>query len=145
MKLLFGIFLFFLFSCGHDRKKIYIQSVQTQSDSRFDWYFYSLLTNFSRSYIQIQEKNNDPTTFFESFYMSEMKIKADTLIISLFRNDYEIDSSFINSLDFKISIDTTGEIWNQASSRLGRLNGKNVDNTKPHFADTYCARPDCDE
>lgn len=124
-------------SCSSMDKKIFIQSNQVDSLTRCDWYFFSELSNFSRSYIQLA-KSDSTDILFESFYITDFSCMSDSLSVQLFKNDFKIDSSKLALHGLKIKIDTTGGIWNQASSRLGRLQKKQVDYFKPHFADSYC-------
>lgn len=132
-----------LSGCSDLGNKIYIKSVKYESDSRFDWYFYSLLSNFSRSYIDLVDKNNDSKRVFESFFVSDIRISEDTLTIQLYKNQYSLEKSFLQSKTIIISIDTTGGIWNQASSRLGRLQRKNANFYVPHEVDSFCPNGEC--
>lgn len=129
-------------SCGCTDKKLFVKSIQSDTTVRVDWYFYSLISNFSRSYIQIS-KSDTETIFFESFYISDFTFRTDTLEVQLYKDDFKIDSAALLQSGFKIIIDTTGGIWNQASSRLGRLKRRNVECSKPHFEDSYCPKNEC--
>ena len=139
---LYNFIILALLSCSSTDKKIFIKSVQGDSSMRVDWYFYSLPTSFSRSYIQLSNADTS-ATIFESFYISDFTCKSDTLSIQLYRNDYKIDSTKLLLSRLKITIDTSGGIWNQASSRLGRLQKKNTDYFKPHFENSYCPNGEC--
>lgn len=138
---LLSLFIVLNISCNSQDKKIYIKSIKSPSEKRIDWYFYSLISNFSRSYLQFEGKEDNP--FFESFYLSDIFMQEDTLYIKVYKNDYKLDSLFISKYKLNVVIDTTGKIWNQASSRLGRLQRKGVDFFKPHFTNTYCPNGEC--
>jgi hypothetical protein len=140
--LFFSFLVAVLLSCSSADKKIFIKSEKSGSSIRVDWYFYSLPSNFSRSYIQLSKADNE-SKVFESFYISDFNLKGDTLSVQLYRNDFEVDSVLLKKNGFNISVDTTGSIWNQASSRLGRLQRKNVDYFKPHIEDSYCPENEC--
>lgn len=140
MKKIFLVVSIFFSACKERQEKIYIKSVLPDSNQRIDWYFFSAVSNFSRSYLQLHESTGDKT-FFESFYLSDMKVSNDTLTIQVYRNDYKLDIDKIKR--FRIIIDTSGGIWNQASSRLGRLQRKNVDFNSPHFQDSFCPKNEC--
>lgn len=115
--------LLILFSCGKESKKIYIKCIKADPSKRIDWYFYSLSSNFSKSFIQVTDGENT-TKILESFAVTDIVINADTISIQLYENKYILDSSSFFSNGFNIVIDTTVGIWNQASSRLGRLQKK---------------------
>ncbi|RXK59777.1 hypothetical protein ESA94_12010 [Lacibacter luteus] len=138
----YSLLVVFFLSCGSADKKLFIKSMQLNTSVRVDWYFYSLVSNFSRSYIQIS-KSDTETKFFESFYISDFNFRADTLAVQLYKNGYKIDSAALLQSGFKIIIDTTGGIWNQASSRLGRLQRRNIECSKPHFEDSHCPKNEC--
>jgi hypothetical protein len=141
-------FIFFIaifFSCQYPNKKIFIKSVRIDTSVRVDWYFYSHLNNFSRSYLQIHrdEGENEGVVFLESFFISDINFNADTLKIQLYKNDYKANLGLFLDKGLNISFDTLGGIWNQASSRLGRLQKRKVDYFKPHSADSYCLHREC--
>lgn len=144
MRLIVVSSLFFIsfLSCEPD-KKIFVKCIQLKDNARVDWYFHSLITNFSRSYIQVVDSKNDSYKVFESFYISNIEMVKDTLKIQLFKNDYKADSAILQNLKLSIFLDTTGGQWNDAASRLGRLMDKNVDHSNPHFVDTYCPNGMC--
>jgi hypothetical protein len=124
-------------------KKLFIKSVQADDTKRVDWYFFSLISGFSRIYLQYVDKDAKADTFFESFYLSDSNKTKDTLTIQVYKNDYKLDTNKVKALGLVIKMDTTGGIWNQASSRLGRLQSKNVNFKHSHFADSYCPRGEC--
>jgi hypothetical protein len=130
------------FSCT-DENKLYIKSVSVDSSTMVDWYFYSQISSFSRSYVQISTLGKDPINIFESFNISDIRIKSDTLTIEVAENDYKIYPGVREQNKIKLVVDTTGKIWNEASSRLGRLHSKKVDCSKPHFIDSYCPHGEC--
>ena len=110
---------------------------------RVDWYFFSLLSNFSISYLQVNDTVEGNThVFFESFYLSDVEFSNDTVKIQVYKNDYKLDANAVPNLH--VTIDTSGGIWNQASSRLGRLQRRNVDFYKPHNENTYCPKNECE-
>jgi hypothetical protein len=139
----YSLFVLILLSCHSQDRKIFVKSLNANSSKRIDWYFYSLLNNFSRSYVQLSQNNENSVTIFESFFISDINLKGDTLKVELYKNDYKIDSTEVFRRRLIITVDTTGKMWNQASSRLGRLQKKNVDYFKPHFEDSYCSNGEC--
>jgi hypothetical protein len=144
MKAIFFILtVIFLVGCSASDKKLFIKSVQVSEEKRVDWYFYSLISNFSRSYLQYEDKEAGQHTFFESFYLSDFSKIGDTLTIQGYKNDYKLDKDNAATLALVVRIDTTGGIWNQASSRLGRLQRKNVNFEQFHYADSYCPKNEC--
>ena len=56
--------------------------------------------------------------------MSDFSKNGDTLTIQVYKNDYKLDKDDAAALGLVVKIDTTGGIWNQASSRVGRLRTK---------------------
>lgn len=130
-------------SCHSGDRKIYIKSLNIGDSARVDWYFYSLLTNFSKSSIQFSNVDRDGVIIFESFFISDISLMADTLKVQLFKNEFNIDSAMLLNGGLNIIVDTTGGEWNQASSRLGRLQSKNIDLFKHHFEDSYCPNMEC--
>lgn len=132
-----------LLSCSSSRKKIFIMAKQVNSTTRYDWYLYSGLSNFSRSYIQIVKEGISTNILFESFYITDFNYMSDTLSIQLYKNEFKIDSQKLALSGVKVVIDTTGGIWNQASSRLGRLQKKGINYYKPHFTESYCPQNEC--
>jgi hypothetical protein len=144
MKLLSTIGLLFVIfvACFKPDKKIYIKSIMLKNQ-RVDWYFYSLISNFSRSYVELSNNELSENVFFESFFVSDINLNHDTLYIEVYENNYKLDSAAILKTNIKIVVDTTGKVWNQASSRLGRLQRKDVDFSKPHFSDSYCPKGEC--
>jgi hypothetical protein len=121
-------------------KKIFIRSVKVSEDVRIDWYVYSRISNFAPDYLQISTNDKEP--FFVSFFLTGIHLKSDTLIISLWKNSYEkLDVSKLKRI--KVSIDTTGESWNSAEARFGRLKRAGVNMEAPHFVDAYCPKEEC--
>ena len=133
----------FLVGCSATDKKLFIKSVQLNETKRVDWYFHSLIGGFSRSYLQSEGKDAEQHAFFESFYLSDFSKVGDTLTIQIYKNDYKLNKDNTAALGFVVKIDTTGGIWNQASSRLGRLQTKNINFEQFHFADSYCPKNEC--
>ena len=123
--------------------KLFIKSIQVDNTKRVDWYFFSLIGDFSQSYLQYEDKEKGQRAFFKSFFLSDFNKQGDTLTIQLWSNDYELDKMKFTALGLVVRIDTTGDQWNQASSRLDRLRQKNVDIKHYHFEDSYCAKGEC--
>lgn len=145
MKLLILLFLYvgIVFSgCGNKppNTKLFIKSVKTSKGLRIDWYVYSSITSLAPDYLQISDDDKEP--FFKCFCLSDIQFENDSLFISLYRNEYDLDKSKLGEIS--IFIDTTGKHWNQASSRIGRLRKRDVNIEKPHFIDTYCEKGECE-
>jgi hypothetical protein len=130
--------------CFNSTKKLFIKSVRLDNNKHIDWYFFSNTSNFSRSYLQFKKNNSETVLFFESFFLSDINEQADTLTIQIYKNDYKLYENMLKDRKIVVIIDTTGGIWNQASSRLGRLIRKNVDVTKFHYTDSFCPKMECE-
>lgn len=124
-------------------KKIYIKSVEGPNGMRIDWYVYSKLTSFTPDYLQINTPESNP--FFKSFYLTDIHFQNDSLLISLWSNKYDLEWTTLSSPPLKVVVDTLGQPWNDATSRIGRLRNRGVNMDKPHFVDTYCARGECEK
>ncbi len=134
------ICLLLLVSCLENPKnKMYVKSVQLPGKDRIDWFFYSEITGFSQSYITLNSDKKN--VFFESFSMTDLRLKADTLFIFLSRNKYKLYENKIELLpNLKIVIDTLGNRWNDAVSRIGRLKDS-INIFEPHFVESFCSKP----
>jgi hypothetical protein len=107
---------------------------------RVDWYVHSSIGGFAPDYLQIS--TNDKAPFFSSFYLTGINYQNDSLHISLWKNEYELNQAMLNGI--KVSIDTSGGQWNNSESRLGRLQGRHVNINEPHFSDSFCPNGECE-
>lgn len=128
----------FLAGCiPQQHKKIYIKSLKIVSDVRIDWYVFGSL---APDYLQINSK--DKETFFSSFFISNIDFRNDTLVIALFKNNYQkFDRTLLQGI--RVRIDTNGHGWNSSEARFGRLKKIGVDMSKPHFVDVSCPNGEC--
>lgn len=121
-------------------KKLFIKSVKISQDVRIDWYVYSSISGFAPDYLQISSNDKEP--FFRSFFVSNINYRDDSLVITLYNNNYKIlDMELIPGI--KLMIDTSGHGWNSSEARFGRLKKIGVDKSKPHFVDVSCPNGEC--
>ena len=143
----FFLTIIFLSGCmSAPDKKIFIKSIQLTDGKRIDWYFNKLPGGYSKSYLQYEDKTGQRHTFLEGTYLSDFIQKGDTLIVQVWKNDgydYQLDYDKSHSLGLITRLDTTGKQWNQAESRLARLQKKKVDVENYHFAESSCPNGDC--
>jgi hypothetical protein len=101
-----------LTSCGHN----YYQRIVKKSlplpgqNATIDWYYYSLISGFSPGNIELKMKNSHEL-ICESGYISDIKLKHDTLIITLWENVYKKPNIFLQfnsrlSVRVKVVIDS---------------------------------------
>lgn len=136
-KIIISVILILMGCWGQPNTKLFIKSVKISDKIRVDWYVYSSISNFSPDYLRISSNEMEP--FFISFYLTNIRFENDSLFISLWKNSFEkFDQSKLNGI--KVNIDTNGQHWNDAMSRVGRLNRTQVNMLKPHYIDTYSSR-----
>jgi len=135
-----GINILFGSCMEKPKTKLFIKSVKIPNGDRIDWYVYSSISNFAPDYLQISSSKRKP--FFTSFYLTDILFKNDSLYVSLWNKNYDLDKSMLKGIN--ISIDTMGKQWNQASSRIGRLTRRGINIRVPHFIDTYCPNGECE-
>lgn len=132
---------FLLVSCFKEpADKLFIKSVEGPKGTMIDWYVYGKLTSYAPDYLQISTYYKKP--FFKSFYLTDVHFRNDSLFISIWKNNYDLDKSRLNGVI--VYIDTLGEPWNDATSRIERLKRRGVNILKPNFVDTYCEYGECD-
>lgn len=135
------LFVLTLFGCIDDPvNRIYIKSVSVSNGERVDWYVYSRISSIAPDYIQTNKFDGKP--FFKTFYLTDISFRKDSLFIYLLKNDYELDTSYRPGIS--IIIDTLGQPWNRASSRLGRLKKRGVNIDSPHFVNSSCDQGECE-
>jgi hypothetical protein len=141
IRLSFLFLLLVLVSCGTiDDKPFYIKTVKINNQTRLNWYFYSLITDYSVDKVEIQS-NGKRTEIFDAPILTDISFRNDTLVFQLEHLSYRdghtfsfIDTAYIQSLGYKYLIDTTGVFLNEKYQRLQRL--KNMDISKPHYINT---------
>lgn len=120
--------------------KTFVKSVKLSDGNRIDWYVRGYLSGPGPTYLQFS--NNDKKPFFTSYYLSDFRFQNDSLYLSLWRGEYELDRNKLGGI--KVAVDTLGQQWNGAEERVVRLRKRNVDTQHPHFIDVFCEKSGCE-
>jgi hypothetical protein len=129
-------------SCSTKAQKenrIYVKSVRIDTATSINWYMYSLIGGFSKSYLAWESKGTS-IVLFADHYLTNFNIDSINKLIKIETTDKFLGSTDFSLLklpsNYKVLIERKGFYMNEAINRFSRLKNKSVNITEPHFSNS---------